>query len=100
MPSGGKLMSRRAWWIVVVAAVVVAGAVPVVINASNGSGSAHPRERAAEKADGDRADPDAHGDPDDPDGGSGSESESINGALEWYYGQRTVPGRTVPAGAL
>src|SRR5690348_3666061 len=49
-------------------------------------------------------DPDAAGqDPDsgrDPDAGEGGESAAIAGALEWYYGQRTVPGRHLPAAAL
>src|SRR4051812_47977331 len=49
-------------------------------------------------------DPDAHGaDPDgggDPDADEGGESAAIAGAVEWYYGQRTVPGRRLPAAAL
>jgi photosystem II stability/assembly factor-like uncharacterized protein len=36
----------------------------------------------------------------DPDAGEGGESAAIAGALEWYYGQRTVPGRHLPAAAL
>ena len=34
-----------------------------------------------------------------PDGGSGSETQTINRALDWYYGQRMVPGRRLPEGA-
>jgi hypothetical protein len=35
----------------------------------------------------------------DPDGGSSSETATIKGALDWYDGQRTVPGLRIPAAA-
>lgn len=53
-----------------------------------------------------KGDPDAHGgDPDsdgggDPDAGKGGETAAIRNAWEWYYGQRTVPGKALPAAAL
>jgi hypothetical protein len=69
----------------------------VVAHQHDSTSVAEPRGRDAHDPDrGEVDDPDGA----DPDAGEGGESAAIRNALDWYYGQRTVPAKQLPAGAL
>jgi photosystem II stability/assembly factor-like uncharacterized protein len=99
---GGILFARRRIAILAVVLAVIGTLVTwAALSRGHTRHVAEPSSSAAERHDPDR-DADKGGDPDagDPDAGEGGETAAIKNALEWYYGQRTVPGRALPSAAL